>query len=110
MNHLRITTRPDGPRVVLVADGELDAASSDLLRAAFEEVVQAGQHTVVDVSALTFCDSSSLRLLLSLRDRCAAGGGRLVLAGARGVLARLLHITGLNRAFVLAESVEAAAC
>ncbi|OPG12626.1 hypothetical protein B1L11_13625 [Microbispora sp. GKU 823] len=107
MSRLHIAVHRDPPHAVLALDGELDMATAAHLNDAFMTQYEAGQRKVIlDVGALTFCDSYGLRLLLRLQDRCVAGGGRLVLADVRGMLARVLSLTGLERAFAQSDTVE----
>ena len=77
--------------------GELDyagmpAAAEQLKQVRPEGLVQVN----VDLSALTFCDSSGLRMLLVLRRRCADNGVRFVVTGANGMVARTIAVAGLE--------------
>ncbi|MEU8362665.1 STAS domain-containing protein [Nonomuraea sp. NPDC048882] len=56
---------------------------------------------VVDLSRLAFCDFEGMGALIGAERRARELGGRLVLTGARGQCARLLHRTGLDRIFRL---------
>ncbi|MFB4302274.1 STAS domain-containing protein [Actinomadura sp. NTSP31] len=86
---------------LIALSGELDIASApslrERLRAALED---SGAHVVIDLSEVTFCDVSGLALLVGARRRTAPDGS-LVLASPRPQLARLLHVTGLDRAFTV---------
>ncbi len=109
MSRLHIVVGHNPPHAVLALDGELDMATAAHLYNAFMTEHEAGHRKVIlDMGAVTFCDSYGLRLLLRLQDRCVAGGGRLVLADVGGMLARVLTLTGLERAFVQSDTVERA--
>jgi len=77
--------------------GELDIATAELL----EEELRAAEREdcatiVLDLSGLTFMDSTGLRVLLDFNERCGGDVGRLrVIAGAPAV-ERLLDIVGLR--------------
>jgi anti-sigma B factor antagonist len=107
---LTVTTH-DGPGAsrVLVAAGEIDRDSRDLLRHPAEQAIGEGHHRlVVDLSAVTFCDSSGLALLVDLHRDAEAHGGWLRLAAVPPLLRDMLGITNLDRLFVCHDTVEAA--
>lgn len=97
-----------GPgRIVLALSGELDEDTVDALRGALYAAPGAG-HVVVDCSALRFCDSSGLNVLLRARLRMRERGGRLDLADLRPPVDRMFEITGARSVFRVYESVAAA--
>ena len=77
--------------------GELDIATVELLERALLEVEQADSARIVlDLSGLSFIDSTGLRLLLDVNERCGGAADRLrVIAGSPAV-ERLLDIVGLR--------------
>ena len=77
--------------------GELDIATVELLERALLEVERAdGAIIVLDLSGLSFIDSTGLRLLLDVNERCGGAADRLrVIAGSPAV-ERLLDIVGLR--------------
>jgi anti-sigma B factor antagonist len=96
------TTIPSG--TVLALAGEFDLAQTPRLRDAFQRVV--GQSTVVlDMSRVTYMDSTTLGALTQLRTRLADDGGALILVGVSGVSKRLFDITGLVKIFDLRPSL-----
>ncbi|MEV7641393.1 STAS domain-containing protein [Streptomyces rubiginosohelvolus] len=81
---------------VVVASGDFDADERDLLLSAWDEADERNLPvTVLDLSGVTFGDSSFLDSLLRARHRHLTGGRRLVLAGPlhHGV-ELLLTVTG----------------
>ena len=75
---------------LLAPAGELDIATVPLLEAAYEEVAHAP--VLLDLSAITFVDSSGLQLLLRLSER---GAGRIEIVSSPS-LDRLLDITAVR--------------
>ena len=77
--------------------GELDIATVRLLEQAVLAAEQSDAATIVlDLSGLTFIDSTGLRLVLDVNDRCGGTVDRLrVIAGSPAV-ERLLDIVGLR--------------
>ena len=64
---------------------------------------------IVDLMALTFCDSTGLRALIGAVKEVDVLGGRAVLAVAPdGMLDRLLDLSGLREFLRVTPSVEAA--
>ncbi|MFI6180519.1 STAS domain-containing protein [Nonomuraea sp. NPDC051191] len=82
--------------------GELRAATAaGFIREADRVLASRPAAVVVDLSRLAFCDFEGVGALIGAERRTRELGGRLVLAGARGGCARLLHRTGLDRIFRL---------
>ncbi len=86
-----------GPRaVVLKIRGELDITARDDLSATIIDIVGAGcDHLVIDLSEVTFIDSEALSGLLDGYTTAVGKGTRMTATGARGVVHRVLQITGL---------------
>jgi anti-sigma B factor antagonist len=93
---LSIKSSTEGATVRLRLSGELDihtaAQLSEHLAPLATQVVEA---VVVDVSRLTFLDSSGLRAILSARDDLQAAGATLTLEGVGGAVEKVLGATGL---------------
>ena len=50
---------------------------------------------ILDLSRVSFIDSSGLRAVLSASNRLEAANGRLVVQGMSGAVERVFEITGL---------------
>lgn len=78
--------------------GELDYATAGDLRGCLEQLVSAGQTRIaLELSALTFCDTSGIGCFVGAWKRTRQAGGELVLLRSGGQVARLLNITGLDK-------------
>ncbi len=86
----------DGPVPVIRVRGELDLQTAPNLCATVERV--AGTRPVmIDLSELSFCDSTGLRALVSATREIEINGGKAALAvPPGGVLARVLELSGLG--------------
>ncbi len=94
------TTSADG-RTVIAAVGEVDAASADVLRSAIFELVDGGEANVaIDMSEVSFIDSSGLRVLIAGYKAVQAAGGALTVQAPSDAVVRLLEITGQLERFV----------
>jgi anti-sigma B factor antagonist len=83
--------------------GELDLATSprtetDLLRLIQEGL---GRRLVLDLSQLTFLDSTGLRALWRTRQHAQLAGAQLYLSAASDPVMRVLKVTKLDRVFRL---------
>jgi anti-sigma B factor antagonist len=92
----------DGVQLVAVS-GELDLASVNELRAALGTAVATrSQSVVVDVSDVSFIDSTALAALLRSNDELSSNGVRMVMACPPGPVRRLLTMTSLDDRLSLA--------
>ena len=76
--------------------GELDMASANLLRTEIDAALESGtQRVVLDLSELTFIDSSGIRVLYRAWERSHEGPDTLTIRRARGLVERVLSLAGL---------------
>lgn len=100
-NQLSVTTTQENDHTVVTVGGEVDAASSDALRTAIFDVIEAGQSSiVVDMSDVAFIDSSGLRVLIGGYKAAESAGGNLRVGSPSDAVVRLLEITGQYERFV----------
>jgi anti-sigma B factor antagonist len=97
----------DGGYLVAVS-GELDLASVPELRAALEIAAASGAPVVLDVSGVTFIDSTALGALLRANDELASGGPGMVTICPSGPVRRLLALTRLEDRLTFAPDRESA--
>lgn len=95
---IQLTVEPVGDGVVEVA-GELDIRTCEELERVAGVPADLGERVVLDVSKLTFCDSTGLAGLVRLHKRAIANGGQLVLRSPVPRVRNLLTLTGLDRLF-----------
>ena len=108
---LSVTTLegPDASRVLIVT-GEIDRDTRRHLSDAAGKVIADGHHRLIlDLSGLSFCDSSGLSLLVDLHRETQTKSGWLRLVAASPVLCDMLRVTNLDRMFTVYDTVEAAA-
>lgn len=88
----------------LKVSGELDAFSVPTLASVLEQRDGAASGSVVlDMSGVTFVDSSALQALIEFHQRFGEKGGALVIASPSAALVRLLDISGLDQHLNVAE-------
>lgn len=76
--------------------GELDMGAAPELNATIDDLLADGQpRLLVDLTDLTFCDSSGLAAFVRGDNHCTEAGGWLRITGANGRVERVLRISGL---------------
>ncbi len=94
---------------MLVATGELDLATVEMLEAAVESAISAGfNRMVIDLTAVSFMDSTGMRALLVTSQRLEGENGTLGVVLSGGPVARALAVTGVDRLLKLFDTVAAA--
>jgi anti-sigma B factor antagonist len=98
-----------GVRIVALA-GEHDLSTAAELGEALARALAESSSVVIDLSAVTFVDSSVVGVLVDAQRRAATleGRGVAVVAPPRGAPARLLDLMGAHRLVRVFESREAA--
>ncbi|MGA5499420.1 STAS domain-containing protein [Streptomyces cinereoruber] len=93
---------------VVTVSGEVDAEEKDLLQAAWDEADEVRLPvTAVDLSAVTFADSTLLDTLLEAQDRHHQCGRAFILAGSLANQVYFLFVqTGTLAYFTFATSVQ----
>ncbi len=99
MTHLtvEITGRRDATRVSAV--GEIDFATQGELERTLVDLCADRRPLELDLSAVSFIDSSGLAMLLSMRNLCAESGGMLILHAPSEQVRRVFQLAGLSAAF-----------
>ncbi|HET7736845.1 MAG TPA: STAS domain-containing protein [Nocardioidaceae bacterium] len=98
----------DGHAVVTLS-GDFDLANSDRLHELLHgELDLSPRHLVLDVTGVTFMDSTALGVILGARNQAAEKDKTLALVGASDAVARLLHITQIDRVIPTFSDVESA--
>jgi len=94
---------------VVRAVGEIDLATAPDLRDTLAEIPGDAGTEIVDLSEVTFIDSTGLSVLVAtwkLFDESGAGGFRLVVS--RPAVRRVLDVTGLAQVFTVFPTLEEA--
>jgi len=62
---------------------------------------------VVDMSAVEFCDSTGMNVLLAAHRLASEKGGNLTLAAPRPPVRKILEVTGLQSVFTIHDDLAA---
>jgi anti-sigma B factor antagonist len=104
---LDITAAREGTRIVLTLSGELDLATAPEFEAhAVGALAQGADPLVVDLSALTFMDSSGLRVLLAGHEPAQQDGRRFVVVHGSSAVDRIFALTNVEDALTVVRSLD----
>ena len=104
---MSITTHLHGQVAVIELSGRFDAHQAPAVKA-WQDAPGAPANLVVDLSGVTFIDSTALATLVSGMKRCRQLGGDLHLCGLRQSVRIIFELTKLDRAFeIFSDQAEA---
>jgi anti-anti-sigma factor len=107
MSALDVTSRSgtDGTVLVRMA-GDLDLGSAELLQRALVALESQGPSALyIDLSGLSFMDSTGLRLILQANDRAKRSLSRLVLVPGRESVQRVFRVTGMQERLEFVDAI-----
>ncbi|MFG3479235.1 STAS domain-containing protein [Streptomyces sp. NPDC047980] len=103
--HVSVDERPG--RTVVTLAGELDVDTCPRVTRVTDTVPLPGRTLSLDLSGISFMDSSSLNMLLVLLRRAEAEKGALELCGVQDQARRLLELTGAGGLFNIRPALAA---
>lgn len=92
---LTVRQRPDGDRICIALDGELDLSNAATVEAPLLAALGSGQEVLVDLSKLEFIDSTGISLLVMAMK--IKENGLSFLPCESDDVRRLLDLTGLDQ-------------
>jgi anti-anti-sigma factor len=90
MDDFAVRADPEG---VLWLTGEFDLAALDVFQAVVDAVLDAQRELVLDLTELTFLDSTGIRAILVVAGRVDGG---IVLRGPKPPVRRVLDLVGIE--------------
>ncbi|WP_435748128.1 STAS domain-containing protein [Nocardioides sp. SYSU DS0663] len=107
-DQLTLSVSREGDWAVVQARGEIDLATVGAFRTALQDLmVEGAVQVAVDLSGVSFIDSSALGALVAAHRRARGLGGSLAIAGPQPPVARILELTGLDRVLRTHPTVRA---
>ncbi len=98
-----------GNRAVLVLEGRLDANTAKKLKGIVVEQLDGGHlKLILDLSGLSFIDSSGLGTLVAALRGASAKGGDICIASMSDQVRTLFELTRLNKVFTCFDNVTSA--
>jgi anti-sigma B factor antagonist len=88
----------DGTTRIVILSGEIDMSVHEAVLAVFLSQINEPETTIVrvDLTAVTFLDSSGLHALVTARQAAGQLGRRFTVTGAKGPVLQVLDLTGLS--------------
>ena len=93
---LSIRSEREGDTYRVLAVGELDIATVGMLEKAVLDIEDSAPVILLDLSGLSFIDSTGLRLVIDLSERYGGATNRLQILAGSSAVERLLDIAGLR--------------
>jgi anti-sigma B factor antagonist len=105
---LEVTVTESSPAsTLLTVSGELAGSGAERLLARLDRLLDQGhRYVVLDLSGVSFCDSSGISALVRGHARASAAAGGLRLSAASDQVVRILELSGLARMLGLKSTVE----
>jgi anti-sigma B factor antagonist len=90
---------------VIAARGEIDLFTAPELKQVITEVIENGERRVaIDLSEVSFLDSTALGVLIGAVKRLRSRGGALAVVNTDSSIAKTFEITGLDQIFTIVAS------
>jgi len=107
-SEIKINTH--GRVLAATPSGELDHHQAERLRTQIDSAFEKSscRHILLNMSDVSFMDSSGIGMIIGRYKKAEMRGGRLVLSGMSEGIARLYDISGLSKIVSRAESTKAA--
>ena len=94
---------------VIAARGEIDLFTAPELKQVLSDAIEGGERRIaIDLSEVSFLDSTALGVLIGAVKRLRSRGGALAIVNTDSSIAKTFEITGLDQIFtILPSRVEA---
>ena len=102
---MEFTQRTEGDYEVLAYTGEIDFNTSAKVRDAIIGGLDAGRKILVDLSGVTYIDSSTIASLVQGLQHGKGKGLSVGLVGVRDSVLKVLKLSSLDKIFTLHDSV-----
>ena len=103
-----VTDGGTGDTTILAVEGELDLATIGTLKDLAGTRLAADSWLVLDLSGLTFCDSTGLGAFVALHRQALASGATFALAGPGKRIADLFALSGIDQVVSVYGSLDEA--
>lgn len=104
-----VTSRESGDRTVIEVKGEIDVYTAPVLREELTSLIDS-EHTtiVVDLTQVSFMDSTGLGVLVGALKKVRTLGGDLALVIDQEKILKVFRITALTQVFTIHPTLDAA--
>ena len=107
MDELRISVTAEPACILVTLAGECDLHTGRQLRDVLtSEVSRGARRMILDLSGLSFMDSTGMQVLLGVRTVLNVRGGTMAIVAPQPVVARILELTGADQHIPVYGSLE----
>ncbi|KAF0113814.1 MAG: anti-anti-sigma regulatory factor [Rhodospirillaceae bacterium] len=103
---MKVTVTERGGVIVVMPAGEVDLQTSPEVRRLLLDHLAQGRNLVVDLSGVSYIDSSGVASLVEGYQVARKGGRRFVLAQVGPAVLRVLQLARLDRVFTILSTVD----
>lgn len=104
---ISVTTSEAGDVNIVHVSGEIDVTSAAILRDALEALIADGRRRLtLDLSDVTFMDSTGLGIVVGRLKRLARHGGTMTVVATHERVLRVFEITGLDQLLAIHAELE----
>ncbi|WP_225755043.1 STAS domain-containing protein [Actinotalea sp. Marseille-Q4924] len=102
-----VTSRANGDRTVVEVTGEIDVYTAPALREELSSLIDAeSTNLVVDLTQVSFMDSTGLGVLVGALKKVRTLGGDLQLVISQEKILKVFRITALTQVFTIHPTLE----
>lgn len=104
---MEIRSEKRGDTTVAFIKGEVDHHNAKEARCALDSIIESEQPVRfgLDLSGVTFCDSSGLGLVMGRMRKCQSVGSTLVIQNPSVAAGRILEIAGMDKILKIERGV-----
>ena len=106
---MEIEKKQEQEVAVVSVKGRMDAVSSPEFEKEMTVLIAEGNNVLIlDLVALDYVSSAGLRSILTITKKLKEKGGKLLIAGLKGMVKEVFEISGFHSIIPIFESVESA--
>jgi anti-sigma B factor antagonist len=95
-DQIAIVSRRLAHGIVLVLSGEIDLATAPAVERELLRAVESRDLVAIDLSNISFMDSTGIHVIIKAHQRLRERGGRLLVVQGPPQVTRIFELTGLN--------------
>ena len=96
---LTLKSEKNGEETSVHCSGRINSTTSDLLQKTIRTLIPKTRHIVLDLSGVSYIDSSGLGAIVSIYLAVSRAGGKLKISNAQPRIRDLLQVTKLSAVF-----------
>jgi anti-anti-sigma factor len=87
-------------------EGRIDISTAESIYSSGEKIVEREEKTVLDLEAVSYISSAGLRVLLRLFKKASKEGKEFAVAGAAGMVKKILIDSNMNSYLTMHQSLD----